>query len=395
MDIFAEELDGVLNGRIPFTFHYQPVVDLQRGIAAGYESLVRFGGRLNWSPDRWFSAADNLGRKLELEMLVASSVLAARPILPQNCFLAVNASPALLLSEQWDELLIQTPALDGVVVEITEQDPITDYVAIQRKMSSIRAKGGMVAVDDVGSGYASLKHVMEVRPDFLKLDRGFIGGCHLDPARKALIEMIGTIAGRLDAWIIAEGVETRPELEQLIALDVSLAQGYHLGRPAPRMEPVSEHVQHAITTLSDVRKGVGIINCALERCSVHRSREDAHKHLDEFTNDSLAVVIDKWSGPLVLVERHPLLGIRALSSFLKVQIDSDLNEILHRALTRQGQLRFDPMAVINERGGFEGVARMDRLMFEALPKSALEKRPVARERVAGIPLADIQDGAAD
>jgi hypothetical protein len=53
------------------------------------------------------------------------------------------------------------------------------------------------------------------------------------------------------------------------------------------------------------------------------------------------------------------------------------------------------MAVINERGGFEGVARMDRLMFEALPKSALEKRPVARERVAGIPLADIQDGAAD
>ena len=395
MDIFAEELDGVLNGTIPFTFHYQPVVDLQRGVAAGYESLVRFGGRLNWSPDRWFSAADQLGRKLELEMLVASSVLAARPILPQNCFLAVNASPALLLSEQWDELLHRSSSLAGVVVEITEQDPITDYVAIQKKMSSIRAKGGMVAVDDVGSGYASLKHVMEVRPDFLKLDRGFIGGCHLDPARKALIEMIGTIARRLDAWIIAEGVETRPELEQLIVLDVSLAQGYHLGRPAPRMEPVSEHIQHAITKLVEARKGAGTINCAMERCPIHQSREHARQHLDQFPADFLVMAVDMWSRPQVLFERHPLLGVRSLSSLLKVQIDSGLGDVLHRALARQEQFRFDPIAVINERGEFQGVVRMDRLLMEALPESVLEKRPVGRERVANIPLADIQDGAAD
>jgi len=68
---------------------------------------------------------------------------------------------------------------------------------------------------------------------------------------------------------------------------------------------------------------------------------------------------------------------------------------LHRALARQEQFRFDPIAAINERGEFEGVVRMDRLMMEALPESVLEKRPVARERVANIPLADIQDGAAD
>src|SRR5258708_21245841 len=143
---------------------------------------------------------------------------------------------------------------------------------------------------------------MEVRPDFLKLDRGFIGGCHLDPSRKALIEMIGTIASRLDAWIIAEGVETRPELEQLIALDVSLAQGYHLGRPTPRMEPVPEHVQHAITTLADARKGAGTLNCAMERCAMLRSRGVAHEHLEQFPDNALAPSVAFLIHPLVLAE---------------------------------------------------------------------------------------------
>jgi hypothetical protein len=184
-------------------------------------------------------------------------------------------------------------------------------------------------------------------------------------------------------------------LEQLIALDISLAQGYHLGRPMPRMEPVSEHIQHAIASLADSRKGAGTINCAMERCAVHPSRVDAHQHLDQFPDDALVVAVDRWSRPLVLVERHPLLGIRALSGFLKVQIDSDLNEVMHRALARQGQFRFDPLAVINERGEFEGVVRMDRLMFEALPKPTLHRRPIARERVVNRPLAEIQDGAAD
>jgi EAL domain-containing protein (putative c-di-GMP-specific phosphodiesterase class I) len=400
LEIFAEELDGVLSGRIPFSFHFQPVVDLQRGIAVGYEALARFGGRLNWSPDRWFTAAGQLGRRLELEVLVASRTFAARDLLPKDCFLAINARPALLLSDEWDELLANIHSMAGVVIEITEQDPIDDYGGIQQKMASIRAKGGTIAVDDVGSGYASLKHVMEIRPDFLKLYRAFIGGCNLDPARLALIEMIGTTAGRLDAWIVAEGVETRAELEQLIALDVSLAQGYHLGRPAPIMHPVAEETRLAVIVAASAHARTDTVNRAMERCSAHRTRQSAHLHLDRFPDSVLAAVIDEWNRPAVLLERHPLLGIRALGSFLKVQIDSDLNEVLHRALARVAQFRFDPLAVINGRGELEGVIRLDRLMFEALHKPMPDRRRfgpdrIAPDRIALVPPAGLHNGTAD
>ncbi len=85
----------------------------------------------------------------------------------------------------------------------------------------------MAAVDDAGSGYSSLQHIMEMRPNFIKLDRNFITNCDSDPAKSVLIEMLGKAANRLDAWIIAEGIETKEELAELIRLGVPLVQGTH------------------------------------------------------------------------------------------------------------------------------------------------------------------------
>jgi EAL domain-containing protein (putative c-di-GMP-specific phosphodiesterase class I) len=366
MLVFRDELTEVLRGTRPFAFHFQPVVDLHTGVAVGYEALVRFGGSLGWTPDRWFQAAGELGLRTLLETLVISRTFQAARQLSPNTFLSINVGPDFLLSDEWDELLEKQGSLARIVVEITEQDVIRDYQRMQQKIAAIHARGGTVGTDDVGSGYASLKHVMEIRPDFVKLDRAFVDGCHLDPARAAMIEMIGTVAGRLDAWIIAEGVETQAELEELIRLDVPLAQGYYLGRPAPQMRPVSPEVQQAVRATARAFSETQTVKRALESCAVRLTPEEGMSHLEGNKRTQFAMVIDGWRRPRLLVELHPLLGMRRLEHFVKVQIDSAPLDVLQRALARPLPLRFDPLIAINERGEFLGLLRVDRLMSEAL-----------------------------
>ena len=90
-----------------------------------------------------------------------------------------------------------------------------------------------IAVDDAGSGYSSLAHILKLAPDFIKLDRELVSGIDLDPVRRALAASLVTFAADTGAEIVAEGVETEDELEVLRRLGVRYAQGYHLGRPAP------------------------------------------------------------------------------------------------------------------------------------------------------------------
>lgn len=370
---FAAALERVLSGQAPFTFHYQPLVDIVHGTAVGYEALARFSGPPSLPPDQWFAAAEALGRRNELEHLVCARSLESRHRLPPNSFLSVNVSPSFLLSRQWDELLESQGSLAGIVLEITENDPVGSYEEIQLRIAGIRAKGGAIAIDDVGSGYSSLKHVMEIRPNFIKLDRAFVTGCHLDPARAALIEMIGTIAGRLDAWIVAEGVETQPELEELARLEVPLVQGYHLGRPVPAMEPLSEQARLNVRATAVLRSSAPGIEKLVERCATAASSDQAFFQMESDPEQHFVLAVDQWRRPTALIERHPLLGVRSIDSVLRVQAESEIREVLHRALARPASLRFDPIAVVNGRGEAVGAVRMDRLIYEALRPALLPR----------------------
>jgi EAL domain-containing protein (putative c-di-GMP-specific phosphodiesterase class I) len=90
-----------------------------------------------------------------------------------------------------------------------------------------------LAVDDVGAGYASLRHILELHPDFVKLDRSLIAGVEVDEARQAMIVGLSHFARTTGCRLIAEGIETEAERKTLRALDIALGQGYLLGRPAP------------------------------------------------------------------------------------------------------------------------------------------------------------------
>jgi EAL domain-containing protein (putative c-di-GMP-specific phosphodiesterase class I) len=121
--------------------------------------------------------------------------------------------------------------LSGIVVELTEQAPIESYRALEPDLEALRAAGALLAVDDAGAGYAGLRHVLALRPAIVKLDASLVTGLDSDRAKRSLIELVATFASRIDARVLAEGVERARELEALVALGVPLVQGHFLGFP--------------------------------------------------------------------------------------------------------------------------------------------------------------------
>ena len=118
-----------------------------------------------------------------------------------------------------------------VVCEITEHEAIADYPAFRAMVA--RLPSVRLAIDDVGAGFASFRHILELRPAFVKLDRSLVAGIDGDPVRRELIGSIGAFVQSAGGRLIAEGVETDAELVTLRELDVPIGQGYLLGRPAP------------------------------------------------------------------------------------------------------------------------------------------------------------------
>jgi diguanylate cyclase (GGDEF)-like protein len=243
---------------------FQPIVFLATGEAAGYEALARFEGKPALPPTWWFSQAHRfgLGGALEAE---AVRVALATPDRPPGSFLSVNLSPSALASPEVNRLLPDD--LDGVVIEITEEERVLDVQALQRHLDPLRARGARIAVDDAGEGYAGLQQVMSMRADMIKLDRALVADVHADPAKIALIGSLVHFARSTGATICAEGVETLDELRVLVHLGVAHGQGWALGRPAPAWPEVNPDAaricremrseQLKIVPLSTKRSGAG------------------------------------------------------------------------------------------------------------------------------------------
>lgn len=210
----------------------QPISDVRTGRLGGAEALARF--RDGRSPDEWFSEARDSGMSLELDRCTFNRALATVEHLPQHAYLSINATPELVLSGHLaNDLLARGIPLPRVVVEITEHARIEDYDAIREALAPLRTRGARLAIDDTGAGYASLSHVLRLRPDIIKIDRSLIAHVSADPARRSLITALVLLARDLGASVTAEGIETPSELETLATLGADHGQGYLLGRPSP------------------------------------------------------------------------------------------------------------------------------------------------------------------
>lgn len=227
-----------------FAVAYQPMFDLRSGRCLGIEALARFPEPFT-RPERAFAAAATVGLDFELERLVIRQAWQVLPRLAAGQFLALNVSPGALLELARRAHDDHNLRLAQVVVEVTEHAAVEAYAALRAELTPLRQRGLRIAVDDAGNGYASLRHVLEMRPDFIKLDRWLIHGIADDSSRRVAVSAFVAIARELGSTVVAEGVERPEDLSAVGKLGLDAAQGYLLGRPTIDQDAVSVWVAHA------------------------------------------------------------------------------------------------------------------------------------------------------
>lgn len=223
---------------------YQPIYELRTMRCLGVEALARFPEPFA-RPDLTFAQAERVGLGLELEELV---VRRAWPVLDQLApgqFLALNLTPSSLLALARRANHRPEVDLSALVVEVTEHRAIDAYADIRRELQQLRERGLRIAVDDAGAGYASMRHVLELRPDLVKIDRWLVDGLSRDCARRAAVSSFVTLARDLGSVVVAEGVEQQSDLDAIADLGLDAAQGYLLGRPSTQPQALMNWIVQA------------------------------------------------------------------------------------------------------------------------------------------------------
>lgn len=222
----AARIASTLSGQGLWTV-LQPVAALDTREVVGYEALCRLAD--GTPPDVFLAEAAHAGMGQEAERAMVANAIEAARSLPEGIWISCNVSPTLALNAvRLDALL--AAANRPVVLELTEHERIEDYGALRNALASLSTPV-RVAVDDAGAGYASLRHVLELEPSYIKLDKEWVTGIDKDLARQALVGGLATFARTTNCQLIAEGVEIAEELETLLSLGVLLGQGYLLGAP--------------------------------------------------------------------------------------------------------------------------------------------------------------------
>ena len=350
---------------------FQPIVDLVRGAIVGYEALTRFTGYPVTSPQLWFEASRRERRSADLEALALRNAFAKRPELPPETFLAVNIAPDLLDHPEIEEVWEKEPDLTGVVVELTEHARIDSYVSLEPALNRLRAAGALIAIDDAGAGYAGLQHLVEVRPHIIKLDLTLISGVDRDETKRALVEMIGSFASRIDAVVLAEGIEHLGELDAVIGLGVPLAQGYLLSRPAPPWAEVDRRGA-ALLRQQMPATTAGTLRQVVERAATVDHQSKAAGAFAEGVD--LVVILDEASRPVATIDQEGSVQ-SALDPSMRVDVDTLVTEAAERAMTRPTGQRFRPLICVDGGGQFVGVARMERVLTFLTSRAALHDGP--------------------
>jgi EAL domain-containing protein (putative c-di-GMP-specific phosphodiesterase class I) len=206
----------------------QPIVDLGTGIRVGAEALSRFPREWDLAPDLCFADAHSVGMGHELELLALSG--AAEHLVRVPGYIAMNVSPATLLTPAATELLSALP-LQRILLELSEHDQVEDYDALHDVLAPLRARGMRLAIDDVGAGFSSLRHIVLTRPDVLKIDRTLVDGVSNDHILNSLVHSLVDFGHGSGATVVAEGIETGADAAVLLTLGVDYGQGWYFGRP--------------------------------------------------------------------------------------------------------------------------------------------------------------------
>jgi EAL domain-containing protein (putative c-di-GMP-specific phosphodiesterase class I)/predicted transcriptional regulator len=322
--ILYGEFQSILQNRSVRSL-YQPIVDLQRGQILGWEALSRGPkGSYFERPDVLFSCAEEFGELFELEKLCRESAIAHVGQFSRDQKLFLNMNPKMVDDSRfvtgWTKQLLAKFDIkpDQIVFEITERHSIRDFAGFRKALNHYRDQGYLIAVDDVGSGYSNLQSIVELKPDFVKMDMSLIRNIDRDPTRQAVLEAFVTIATKVGCRLLAEGIETEEELRMVQRLGVQLGQGYLLGRPeAERVVVIPQRVLHVINRgvfdHSNSGKRIGAVTLG-ELCSrtytVTKHTEVKHVHeMFHHQRDVTSIVVVEDGRPVGLVTRQHLFHV--------------------------------------------------------------------------------------
>ncbi len=370
--ITPAEIRGLLAKPSDVILLAQPIVDLRKSAVVGYEILSRFtfpDGKPS-TPDKVFATANFCGLGAELDALVVERALALAFEKPDDTFLTINVDPHHLEEPLVRDAIDAHGNLAGIIFELTEHTAIADPRALRRTLDTLRRRGAMFAIDDAGAGYAGLKQILDLQPQVLKIDRALVTEMHDNEAKRALVQMLGELAGRLDAWVLAEGIETEPELNALVQLEVPLGQGYFLAKPEPPWARLGDEPIAALARISRHRHAPAtpkrpsapppqpIAGEAMEPVATCRGA-DAWPA----ASAKIAVRVDDGGKPNEMrLATEDGARVRAAHDLMRVKASAPVSVVVNRALTRPERLRWDPLVCIDDDGKLEGVIPMQRLV---------------------------------
>ncbi len=240
-----------------------------------------------------------------------------------------------------------------MVLELTEHTQADDQAASAGLLATVRAAGGRIAMDDAGTGYAGLSTLLTLRPEIVKLDRELITGLDRDPVKRALVEVFGDLAGRMDAWVLAEGIENHAELDSLIALGVPLGQGFALARPAAEMrtgldDALAGHIRATAARTSLQPHVASLIRPALVGSDPDR--------------DDVLLAPNGQAAQVREQNQPPRPAPQRWAPAMTVAPSAPLTDIARRAMARAATHRFAPLVCTDAQGVVVGLLQVDDLV---------------------------------
>jgi len=393
--------------------YFQPVVDLTVGSVFAYEVVTRGRPPLEM-PDDLFPRAERLGLGLDFEFLCLKMAFRKLKAMPADqrdrCKFFINLTPAyfgnpLLLEElSKNNLRMYNLAENSIVFEFSESPKPLDLRGVSETVRELTRRGHAIALDDFGCGHSALLHLLEVRPQFIKLDRRLIHQVQLDPYRQHPIKSIVSFASTVEARLIAEGVEYWEELECLMRLGVRYVQGFLFGMP--ESEPLVPSV-NVMSSMQDRVKRfqfarqlydesiVGlvisshVVPAESMTCAELGELFQANSHLDH------VIIIESNSPVGMLTRQHffaqttgpygfPLFQTQLVDTFAKrdlmiVDEQVALELLAKMAMDRLQENLYDPVLVVDSGKRYVGTITMKALItrsYELGLRRAMDMNPL-------------------
>ncbi|WP_078430927.1 EAL domain-containing protein [Alkalihalobacterium alkalinitrilicum] len=221
-----------------FYHHFQPIYDLNNWRILGFEVLLR--SKLFPNPEATFIEARKEKKLYELDsgsIHKAISTYRSAGLTKSKGKLFLNIFPSTLLHPNFPTFLNKIIAEDvllsqQIVLELSESEINNKMDELKQKIAVLKNFGFLIAIDDTGKGYSNAQSIVELDPDFLKLDRYFSKDLHLSKKKQSYIQLLNNYSVQNDCSVILEGIETPSELAVAKTLDIQYGQGFILGKPS-------------------------------------------------------------------------------------------------------------------------------------------------------------------